>query len=953
MTGLSPLQGPLTGGDATRRFAQSMARAARGSAGPTSARTPTLADVRASARTLGDIVRDAVTAASLRASSAGPATRVVPVAIASTLRAMRQVNEGTSTVRRSSVALGLDTTSAAAPSRLASTAVIGLDTTTAGAASTLASSTTLGLDVTTAEASSRITSTAEANTMPTSYGVVQPTFSAGTSIGTLSGTYAGTGPAAAATSLTLEITSPGGTINSTVPTLVSVKVTDQAAVNLGTYTALLTTGQALSLGPNIGLSIAFGAGTVTSGATATFTVSNTTPTDVDPNAAFNAGVNVRPRFDADRVVTAGSFTVNGTTVSVLADDSINSVLARIASTVSGITASFSGDKVTIQSVDPSEDTITLANDTSGFLTALNLTGASTVMGNVRDDRQVFSKTTQFAGVTTGAFTINGVSIAVNHTTDSLESVISRINSAGAGVTAAYDSAADKLRLTSTSNSESDIVVAGDTSGFLTAAKLSTGNTVRGNIQDDVQTLTGVAAFSAVTAGSFTINGVAISVNPATQTLQSLITTINASAAGVTASYDAATDKLTLTTTTNSEDDIVVGNDTSGFLTAAKLGGATTVKGNIADDQQVLSKTTQFASVGEGSFVINGQTVAVHGASDSLQTLLTRINAAGAGVSASYHAATDKVVFTPATVGATLVIEGDTSGFLAAASIATGARGARVNAAGAFNATGSGDPLFDPGLSVTAGSFTVNGVAIAVAANDTLNSVLAKITDSQAGVTATFDESTESVRLASKTAGETLITVAGDTSGFLAAVKLDTAQHSLGRIGTAVVADTSRPAPGVASPVADAVAKINDMLDMLARSRDLSADLRVSLLNAVRGAVAAVPRSGLAFSSVDGKERVVMDTASLEEMLAKDRQALDALMSGAQGLPEAVSVALAAATEAPPAAPARPATAVAIDRRLADTLRAARATNELGKLELLNALPLRAPIPARRRVDMFA
>ena len=55
----------------------------------------------------------------------------------------------------------------------------------------------------------------------------------------------------------------------------------------------------------------------------------------------------------------------------------------------------------------------MANDTSGFLAATKLSGAATTAGNVRDDQQVLSKTSQFGAVTTGSFSVNGVSIAVN------------------------------------------------------------------------------------------------------------------------------------------------------------------------------------------------------------------------------------------------------------------------------------------------------------------------------------------------------------------------------------------------------------------------------------------------------------------------------------------------------------------------------------------------------------
>ena len=87
-------------------------------------------------------------------------------------------------------------------------------------------------------------------------------------------------------------------------------------------------------------------------------------------------------------------------------------------------------------------------------------------------------------------------------------------------------------------------------------------------------------------------------------------------------------------------------------------------------------------------------------------------------------------------------------------------------------------MFDAGLSVRQGSFTVNGVAISVKKDDSINSVLAKITASAAGVTATYDSATELVTLTSKVSGTSPITAAGDTSGFLAAVKLAGATSSL-------------------------------------------------------------------------------------------------------------------------------------------------------------------------------
>ena len=85
---------------------------------------------------------------------------------------------------------------------------------------------------------------------------------------------------------------------------------------------------------------------------------------------------------------------------------------------------------------------------------------------------------------------------------------------------------------------------------------------------------------------------------------------------------------------------------------------------------------------------------------------------------------------------------------------------------------SKDAVENPAVTVQEGTFTVNGASVAVAADDTIDTVLAKITASDAGVTATYVEETQTVTLTSTRLSTEPITVGADTSGFLAAVKLD-------------------------------------------------------------------------------------------------------------------------------------------------------------------------------------
>jgi hypothetical protein len=785
---------------------------------------------------------------------------IVPASTYSVLQSTIEVNASASAMRSSAGLLGLDTTTPEAASVLESIGAMGLDVSSPERSSVLQSSRVLGLDTTTPESASRIESTGEANTMATSYGVVQAAFNNGqTSLGNLTGTYRGTGAAANATSLTLKVTSLNGTMGSgLLPTLVSLEVTDQNGTALGTYSALLRTGDQLSLGNDIGLSIAFTAGSIRSGATTTFAVSNTTATDVDPAAIFNAAsVNDRPRFENGAQVTAGSFTVNGTAVQVFANDSINSVLQRINSTVSGITASFQDDRVIIETSSASEDNIALGSDTSGFFAALKLNGATATRGNVRDDLQVFSKTSQFSSVTNGSFRVNGQAIAIDRLTDSLQTVLDRINSSSAGVRASYDAENDRIVLASEDPSEDLIVVDNDTTGFLNLSALHTSNSVIGNIRDDRQVLSKVTAFSAVTNGTFEVNGAQISLDAATDTLETLISRINAAVPGIQASYDSLQDKLVFATTNASEDEIILSNDSTGFLSASQVDAATTTRGNVRDDEQVLAKVTQFSGLTAGSFEVNGVVIAVDPGTDSLNDILARINASGTGVAASYDPTGNRVILDPGSDP--LALENDTSGFLEAVQIETGTWATRVNENGAFNASGLEGARFEPGVAVTAGSFTVNGVEILVEADDSIREVLDKITASSADVTATFNGLAETVTLRAKQSGQQLIAVGNDSSGFLSAVKLDgTATFTNGNSGSEMLLRDS--VPGAAA----GIIQLNDELISIDPDAETLQTL-AQKLDAVAGVEAFLDNATGAFtirSESEGGSVVIADSTGI-------------------------------------------------------------------------------------------
>ena len=84
------------------------------------------------------------------------------------------------------------------------------------------------------------------------------------------------------------------------------------------------------------------------------------------------------------------------------------------------------------------------------------------------------------------------------------------------------------------------------------------------------------------------------------------------------------------------------------------------------------------------------------------------------------------------------------------------------------------------LSASTGAFTVNGVPIAYDADsDSLLNVISRINASDAGVTATYDATSDTVQLTADATGSTVIVMADTTGNFLAAFEIVSATQTLG------------------------------------------------------------------------------------------------------------------------------------------------------------------------------
>ncbi len=158
-------------------------------------------------------------------------------------------------------------------------------------------------------------------------------------------------------------------------------------------------------------------------------------------------------------------------------------------------------------------------------------------------------------MTSGTFTINGVQITIDNTdTHTLDEIMGLVNSSGAGVVMEYDSVHDRFTLHRPDAGNTNPITlgaAGDTSNFFSALGLhySTGGVhFSGSEEGSVNTSSSLAYAGLtipVISGTFTLNGIKITVNTAVDSLQDVIDRINDAPAGVIASYDSARDRLVL------------------------------------------------------------------------------------------------------------------------------------------------------------------------------------------------------------------------------------------------------------------------------------------------------------------------------------------------------------------------------------------------------------------------
>jgi flagellar hook-associated protein 2 len=222
-------------------------------------------------------------------------------------------------------------------------------------------------------------------------------------------------------------------------------------------------------------------------------------------------------------VSAGTFTVNGQQVTITTSDTLQSVFDKINAATGGtVTASYNSTTDEISLASGSPIVLGSATDSSNFLQVAKLynngTGAITstsALGGVSLTNDLASSNLATAisdgGSGNGQFTINGVAINFNSSTDSINNILARINNSAAGVTATYDTVNNRFVLTNKTTGDVGIALHDVTGNFMAASGLSGGTLQHGtNLQYSINgggTLTSQS--NLITADSSGLTGLSV------------------------------------------------------------------------------------------------------------------------------------------------------------------------------------------------------------------------------------------------------------------------------------------------------------------------------------------------------------------------------------------------------------------------------------------------------------
>lgn len=211
----------------------------------------------------------------------------------------------------------------------------------------------------------------------------------------------------------------------------------------------------------------------------------------------------------------GTTTINGQTFTLSDYSTVQAFMDAVNNDVTANANIYYGkieDKFYIEQKSTGTDLVISETGTNPFFTQAKITSGS-YTGNGSTGIQsdvILSKAnfdTTLTNTTSGSFNINGITITYSTTTDTLDTVLSRINSSTANVTAFYDNSLDKVIIKSKNTGSTDTITVADVSGNLLST-LNLAGATQTNGTDALLTINSTDTANQITKSTniFTING---------------------------------------------------------------------------------------------------------------------------------------------------------------------------------------------------------------------------------------------------------------------------------------------------------------------------------------------------------------------------------------------------------------------------------------------------------------
>jgi flagellar hook-associated protein 2 len=358
----------------------------------------------------------------------------------------------------------------------------------------------------------------------------------------------------------------------------------------------------------------------------------------------------------------------------------------------------------------------------------------------------------------GLFRLNGQSITVDGTT-TLNSLMTSINGSGAGVTASLVADADgradnRVQLISAPGQTINLGSLSDTANTLRMLNLSDA-AVSGYTASS--TNSGMAASAGALNTSMTINGVTTAINQgnagatSADNAQFIAQAINDDANSKVTAAAQGDGTITLTQkTTGSQQaiDITAAGTGTGLNVALTKNGtdrvvSTTSLGvtNVGASLSSARMNTPIGGLdggGNGSFKINDVEI-TYKSTDSITSIMNRINASSSGVSAFYDPVQDRIRLSASQTGArTMTLEDTQGNFLAATGVLNATQQLGQNAIFSIDSVNNGQALssstnsvtgYIPGVTLDLKSTSATPVTVTVAqdSNTTISNIKAFVT----------------------------------------------------------------------------------------------------------------------------------------------------------------------------------------------------------------------------------